>query len=91
MGDLYMHDLRNAKVTVHSEGEHRLLLESVFVLAGDDTAEADGWVLAYVYDAWTDKANVVVLHAQDFGAEPLATIHLPQRVPYGFHGDWVPD
>jgi carotenoid cleavage dioxygenase len=22
---------------------------------------------------------------------PIAQIHLPQRVPDGFHGNWVPD
>jgi carotenoid cleavage dioxygenase-like enzyme len=30
-----------------------------------------------------------VLDAHDFTAEPIATVHLPQRVPFGFHGNWV--
>ena len=47
--------------------------------------------MAYVYDAATNGGNVVILHAQDFAADPVATIHLPQRVPFGFHGNWVPD
>jgi carotenoid cleavage dioxygenase len=34
---------------------------------------------------------VVILHAQDFTGDPIARIHLPQRVPFGFHGNWVPD
>jgi carotenoid cleavage dioxygenase len=34
---------------------------------------------------------VVVLDAQDFAGEPVATIHLPARVPFGFHGSWLPD
>ena len=33
--------------------------------------------------------DVVILNAQDFTGEPLATVHLPQRVPFGFHGNWV--
>jgi carotenoid cleavage dioxygenase-like enzyme len=33
---------------------------------------------------------MVRLHAQDFTGEPVATIHLPARVPFGFHGSWIP-
>jgi carotenoid cleavage dioxygenase len=63
----------------------------VFVPRSDGSAEDDGWVLAYVYDANTDRSDVVVLDAQDFGGDPVATIHLPVRVPFGFHGSWLPD
>ena len=37
------------------------------------------------------ETDVVILDARDFGADPLATIHLPCRVPFGFHGNWLPD
>ena len=46
--------------------------------------------MSYVYDATTDRADVVILDAQDFTGDPVATIHLPVRVPYGFHGNWIP-
>ncbi len=46
--------------------------------------------MTYVFDRSTGKSALVVLDARDIGAGPLATIALPQRVPYGFHATWVP-
>ena len=36
-------------------------------------------------------SEVVILDAQDFLGEPIATIRLPVRVPFTFHGGWAPD
>jgi carotenoid cleavage dioxygenase-like enzyme len=33
----------------------------------------------------------VILAAQDFLGDPVATVHLPARVPLGFHGSWIAD
>jgi carotenoid cleavage dioxygenase len=90
-GGLIQQDLRDGKALVHHEGRARHFLEPVFVPARPDAAEDDGFVLAYVYDAERNGSDVVILHAQDFESGPVATIHLPERVPYGFHGSWLPD
>jgi carotenoid cleavage dioxygenase len=47
--------------------------------------------MAYVYDQARDASELVVLDAQSPTAEPVARVMLPARVPYGFHGAWVPD
>jgi carotenoid cleavage dioxygenase len=91
LGGLLKHDLRDGKRELHHEGAARRFMEPVFVPRTPDAAEDDGWILAYLYDASTDRSDVVILHAQDFAGAPLATIHLPARVPFGFHGSWVPD
>lgn len=91
MGPLYRHDLQRRRTEVHDPGPGRVCLEPVFVPRTPDAGEDDGWVMAYVYDGATDRSEVVILHAQDFTGEPVARIHLPQRVPFGFHGNWVPD
>jgi carotenoid cleavage dioxygenase len=65
-------------------------MEGVFVPRDVDADEGDGWLLAFVHDAGRDAADVVVLDAEDFTAPPVATVHLPVRVPFGFHGNWVP-
>ena len=36
-------------------------------------------------------AELVVLDGEDLSAPPVARVHLPARVPDGFHGAWVPD
>jgi carotenoid cleavage dioxygenase len=63
----------------------------VFVARDDAKAEDDGWVMSYVYDAARGATDVVILDAQDFAGAPVATITLPVRVPFGFHGNWLPD
>jgi carotenoid cleavage dioxygenase len=63
----------------------------VFVPRQAGGAEDEGWLLSYVYDSGTDRSDLVILNAQDLGGEPQAVIHLPWRVPHGFHGNWIAD
>lgn len=42
-----------------------------------------------VYDAERHRSDVVILEARDFAGEPIATIRLPIRVPFTFHGGWA--
>jgi carotenoid cleavage dioxygenase len=62
--------------------------EWLFVATGP--AEAEGLIMTYVYDKAADSSELVALDARDVAAGPVARIKLPQRVPYGFHGTWVP-
>jgi carotenoid cleavage dioxygenase len=91
IGALMKHDLRDRKVELHGEGDARTFMEPVFVPRTPGCDEDDGFVMAYLYDATSNRSEVVILHAQDFAGDPVATIHLPVRVPYGFHGNWLPD
>jgi len=65
--------------------------EAVFVPEAPTSAEDDGYVLSLVFDPERGASDLVVVHAQDFTGDPVAVVHLPVRVPYGFHGNWVPD
>ena len=53
--------------------------------------EDDGWVFVLVHDRARGASDLVILDASDFRAAPVARVHLPRRVPNGFHGLWVDD
>ena len=56
-----------------------------------DAGEDEGWVISLAHDTNSDESRLIIIDAQNFSAPPVATIHLPRRVPYGAHGSWVPD
>jgi carotenoid cleavage dioxygenase-like enzyme len=91
LGGIKKHDIEKGTAELHFEGDHRVFMEPVFAPASEGAGEDEGWIMAFVYDKETNKSDVVIVHAQDFSAKPVATIHLPQRVPFGFHGNWVAD
>jgi carotenoid cleavage dioxygenase len=62
--------------------------EFVMVPPAADAGEDDGILMGIVYDRGRDASDLVVLDAATM--EDVATVHLPVRVPYGFHGNWVP-
>jgi len=47
--------------------------------------------LVCVNDRMGSPAELVILDANNIEEKPVARIHLPQRVPDGFHGAWVSD
>lgn len=82
-------DLKAGKFTDHTFGKGRFGGEGVFVPRPDAKGEDDGWLLTFVYDKAADKSELLVMDAADLTAKPVARVHLPTRVPYGFHGAWV--
>ena len=87
---LRKHDLVSGQVERHDAGPSRAAGEALFVPASPDAGEDEGWVLSVVYDAATDSSDLIIVDATDFTADPVATVHLRRRVPFGFHGIWVP-
>lgn len=88
---LLKQDLDRGSTEVYEYGPGRFGMEAVFVPRTPDSAEDDGWLLTFVSDLPNGCAEVVIMHAQDLASGPVASIHIPQRVPLGFHGNWVPD
>ncbi|HMK10318.1 MAG TPA: carotenoid oxygenase family protein [Acidimicrobiales bacterium] len=76
--------------TWHDLGPDAFPDEPVFVRTGD-SAEDDGVVLSFVYDRSRDASDLVVLDATDMASDPVAVVHMPRRIPHGFHGSWIGD
>jgi carotenoid cleavage dioxygenase len=51
-------------------------------------AEDDGILMGYGYHRGRDEGQLLLLDAQTL--QSVATVHLPQRIPMGFHGNWSP-
>ena len=91
IGDLLKHDHRTATVERHRMPETSQAGECVFVPASPGGAEDEGWILTLVSDRRRGRAELLILDAQNFAGEPVATVHLPARLPQGFHAAWVPE
>ncbi|NJM19501.1 MAG: 9-cis-epoxycarotenoid dioxygenase [Richelia sp. SM1_7_0] len=83
------YDLHSGKSQTHEFGKGRCGGEAVFVPRRNGSGEDEGWVMTFVYDSAEDTSELVIVDAQDMTSEPVARVLIPQRVPYGFHGDWV--
>ena len=85
------HDLVPGRREVFDHGPGRAAGEPVFVGRPGSSDEDDGWLVTFVHDGNDQSAEFVVLDAQDFARGYVARVPLPQRVPFGFHGNWVRD
>ena len=88
---LLKHDLAHGSTEAHEFGRDATAGEAVFAPAVPGADEDEGYVMAFVHNPDRGAADLVVLAAQDFTGEPVARVHLPARIPLGFHGSWVPD
>lgn len=82
-------DTRTGATEVHPTPG--VFAESTVVPAADDPTGDAGWALSYRWDPTTGRSDLVIVDTTRFDRAPQAVIHLPQRVPLGFHGSWLPD
>ncbi|GIL70729.1 hypothetical protein Vretifemale_1443 [Volvox reticuliferus] len=69
-------------------GERTFPGEPMFVPRPGSSREGDGWLLLAAHNAETEKADVHIFDAEALSAGPLATLHLPHRLPVSLHGAW---
>ncbi|GBG40741.1 carotenoid oxygenase family protein [Mycobacterium montefiorense] len=89
---LYKHDYATGSSSAATLDPDVLIGEMSFVPnpanGTKERAEDDGVLMGYGYHRGRDEGQLLLLDAQTL--ESVATVHLPQRIPMGFHGNWAP-
>ena len=87
-------DLDKMSFTARADADKFGYGEPVFIPRSDDTVttanEDDGYVMALRQNLDTELSELAIFDARAFTDEPVAVVHLPARVPNGFHGNWMP-
>ncbi|MFZ9396427.1 MAG: carotenoid oxygenase family protein [Erythrobacter sp.] len=86
----HKYDMSTGERTSHVLQAGRTGSEARFVPSANPAREDDGYLLSFVYDPSENSSELVILNAASMADDPIARIHLPARVPAGFHGSWIP-
>jgi carotenoid cleavage dioxygenase len=84
---LYKHDYRTGGCTTAPLNPELVIGELSFVPNPDADSEDDGVLMGYGYHRALDEGQLLIVDAASL--EHMATVHLPQRVPVGVHGNWA--
>ncbi|KAK2383998.1 putative carotenoid cleavage dioxygenase 4, chloroplastic [Trifolium repens] len=85
-------DLVSGEVKMHKYGDGKYGGEPFFLPTGgceneNEDEEDEGYIMAFVHDERRCKSELEIINAVNMKVE--ATVKLPSRVPYGFHGTFV--
>ncbi|XP_061365810.1 9-cis-epoxycarotenoid dioxygenase NCED1, chloroplastic-like [Gastrolobium bilobum] len=81
-------DLFSGEVKKYLYGEQRFGGEPLFLPRDPNSErEDDGYILTFVHDEKEWKSELQIVNAMNLKLE--ASIKLPSRVPYGFHGTFI--
>ena len=82
-------DLQAGRRTAFTLPAGDAISEPVFVPRAPHAAEGDGYLLAVAWRGGERRSDLIILDTDAIERGPVATVRLPHRVPFGFHGNWV--
>ena len=92
--EIYKYDLTSGAVrSVHRFPRGHTCGEAVLVPRNPiarDGHEDDGYLMTFAHDRSEGTSYLAILNATDLSADPVAEVHIPARIPSGFHGNWIP-
>lgn len=80
-------DHETGEFLLHDFGRGRFTSELVFVPRNKTADEADGFLVAALFNAASQTSEVVVLNAKTLEEVAIAPLH--HHIPYGFHGGFT--
>ena len=83
-------DAATGKAKVWQAGENRSLQEPCFIPKSKDAPEGEGYVVQIQPHNDDGQSDLLLFDAQRVDEGPMATIHIPFRMRFGLHGNWVP-
>ncbi|KAK7282982.1 hypothetical protein RIF29_12147 [Crotalaria pallida] len=78
------------RVEYHMFEKNTFCTGSAFVPRDRGLEEDDGWIITFVHNEDTGISQVHIIDTKKFCGETVARITMPCRVPYGFHGAFMP-
>ena len=78
-------DTQRGTEDIHHFGDGAAAGELVFAPRIGGAGEADGYAMTLVHRANTATSELAIFAANDIAAGPIARVHIPFRVPSGFH------
>jgi len=84
------HDFETGEVVRYDLGDGKTCGDIIFVSSDSPESEDDGYllVLTHVLNEDEPRTELLLLHARTFAKQ--CVVHIPVRVPYGFHCEYVP-
>ncbi|MBX3274213.1 MAG: carotenoid oxygenase family protein [Sandaracinaceae bacterium] len=83
-------DRRSGETSLWTPGAGEQPDEALFVPIDGDAAEDGGVLLSMIFDANRGRSFLGVFDATRVADGPFAKVWMPRRVPFGFHGIWLP-
>jgi carotenoid cleavage dioxygenase-like enzyme len=72
---------------VYTVPDEDVVNEAIFV-PKTQGREGEGYILCLVYRSKLNRSDLLVLNSLEISKGPIATVEIPHRVPFGFHGSW---
>lgn len=63
----------------------------MFIPGSEGAGEGEGWILTFSVNTKSGASKASVFDSTKVSDGPIGEVILPQRVPFTFHGSWIPE